>query len=617
MKPTSEQQAVIDSVARFILCVAGAGSGKTKTLVWRILRLIQNGVEPGDICVIVYTNEAARVIHDRLHPASGEFAINLGFVGTLHSFCLKHLQSYAGFTNVTVLDEEEADEELLRRAKAAGVKASEKELKLCRENWLREQFLPKGPVQIAVASYYRKMEATRALDFNSILTKALEHLVRVGCEKCGDTKRIAIEVTPVTIPGQKGYITCPYCVGQERQREWKHLFVDEAHDSSRTDMEIYAAIQTENRFIVCDSDQAIFGWRGGDITGVLELAQSPEWELLKLEGNFRCSPEICAAAQRLIEHNADRIPKTMVSLVGTEAATETAKDGAQKPPANLTDGRAPVSTVSAQAFDSDTAEAVGIAAAIMSKLALDQLGTEEPRVIEAWGVKPSDFAVLARTNAIAENIADTLEAHRIPVRRRVKPNLPEDWKKAKAALRMLQARNDDSIIRFIRLVNPSAAVFAEKQHALGKINLREQFMTGLECTVAGLGRDLKRLDISFASEERIGMIADMIPEATLADVVLAVSQDFEYETVGEGVFCSTVHQAKGKEFDTVIIAGCEEGTLPSRRSDLSEERRIFYVGMTRARRTLCITWAAARREPWGRMEYKECAPSRFIKEALP
>ena len=567
---TPEQQTVVDSHAKNILCCAGAGSGKTRVLINRILRLIRDGIKPSDICCITFTNEAARVIHDRLHPVTGEFAISLGHVGTLHSFALKHLQTYGGMANVTVLDDEEADEELLRCAKNAGCKVSEKALQAARANWLTEQHLPKDPCRIAVASYYRAMEATRALDFNSILTKAHEHLVDPN-------------------------ITGPL------KRAWKHLFIDEAHDSSRVDMAIYAAIQTENRFVVCDPDQSIFSFRGGDVTCILELAEqkqlsssAPEWELLRLEGNFRSSQAICDVAQKLIEHNTNRIPKRMVSLAGREAAPDSAHQTALKPRINLENKEV---SVASRAFETGVSEAVTIAGTLS-------------QLFERNEAEPNDVAILARTNAIAENIAETLEAHRIPVRRRVKPNLPEDWKKAKAAVRMLQARNDDAIIRFMRLESPSAIAHAERQHALGKMNLREEFMTGLEC------RDLKRLRISFASTERACLTADAIPDATLADVVLALSQDFEHETIGSGVFCSTVHQSKGKEFQIVIIVGCEENGFPLRNASIEEERRVMFVAMTRAKKTLRLTWAKARKESWGRREYAEREESRFIREAL-
>lgn len=575
MKPTEQQHRAIWSDAKKILCVAGSGSGKTATLVKRIVRLIESGVDAADICVIVYTNEAARVVYDRLHPESGEFAINLGFLGTLHSFCLRYLQEFGGMANVTVLDADEADAELLRCAKMAGVKATPKELTERRKFWnVRQYDTRRDVVHIAVASYYRKMEANRALDFNAILTKAFEGL---NCEKCNGTKFVRITVEPSEVPGQKGRITCPYCAGKE-QCAWKHLLVDEFQDAARIDLDIYDVIDAESRFFVGDPDQAIFGWRGGDISGIMKLAADDDWEKILLEGNFRSGPEICAAAQRLIEHDQERVRKVLKSL--TDAG----------------------STVGSETFTSDVAEAVGIAEAIAVQ-------TES-------GTSPKDFAVLARTNAIVDHIAATLEAHRVPVLRRTKPELPADWKRARAAVRMLQARNDDSIIRFIRLADPENAAEIERAAALDKLNLREEFMSGLECTIGSVGRDLTRLRISRWSIERIEALTLDIPEPTMADLVLAAVQDYEHESVGDGVTVTTIHGAKGREWATVILAGFEEETIPGvRYLNLAEERRIAYVGMTRAKRRLVFTWVEARRENWGRRDYRETTRSRFVGEA--
>lgn len=549
MTPTAEQQRAIDLDAKQILCIAGAGSGKTLTLIQRILRLIRSGVEPDDIAAVVYTNEAARIIHNRLHPESGEFAINLGFVGTLHSFCLRHLQEYAGMENVTVLDKEESDAELLRCARAAGVKASEKDLQARRQYWGVRQFdSQRDAIHIAVASYYRQMEANRTLDFNAILTKTAEHLR--------------------AHPDQRRY--------------WEHLLVDEYQDASREDFAIYMAVCAENRFFVGDPDQAIFGWRGGDIHGILACAASPDWEKVFLEGNFRSGPEVCKAAQRLIEHDLKRVPKATISLADIE------------------------SSVGSQSYESDIAEAVSIAGAVGASIAA--------------GTDAGEIAVLARTNAIADQAAGTLEAHKIPVRRRVRPDLPHDWRLAKAALRMLQAKSDDSILRFLKargpLIGGMDAEQARRESDAGRMNLRDAFLTGLECTIEGVERDLVRLSIGYESRERVGKLLEELPEPTMPDLLLMATQEHDYEERGEGVTCTTIHGAKGREWEIVVLAGFEEETIPGTRfDDIEEERRLAYVGMTRAKKTLRVTWAQARRNNWGRRDYRDMTPSRFIAEA--
>jgi DNA helicase II / ATP-dependent DNA helicase PcrA len=471
---------------------------------------------------------------------------------------------------------------LLRCAKAAGVKATPKDLTERRKWWGVRQFDERrDAVHIAVASYYRKMEANRALDFNAILTRAFEHLSKpttggVAVPKPWDNAVVLTDDAPLST--EKAY-------EMAYQRRWKHLLVDEFQDATRADFQIYMVISAENRFFVGDPDQGIFGWRGGDITGIMSIAESPDWETILLEGNFRSGANICAVAQRLIEHDQQRVRKATISLTDRE------------------------STVGSQSFNSDVEEAAAIATLIALRT----------HVVPEAGVnlELNEVAVLARTNRIADNIATTLEAHRVPVRRRITAEAPEDWKLARAALRMLQARNNDAIVRYLRLVNPTAAALNERQAELGKLDLRKQFMSGLECTIGSVGRDLTRLRISRASIERIEKLLSDLPEpTTMGDLVLASVQNFEYEEQGDGVTCTTIHGAKGREWDTVIIAGFEEETIPGVRFlNVEEERRIAYVGITRARKTLRLTWVKARRETWGRRDYRETTPSRFLEEA--
>lgn len=262
----------------------------------------------------------------------------------------------------------------------------------------------------------------------------------------------------------------------------------------------------------------------------------------------------------------------------------------------------PLSGIQVLVHESDTAEAAFTALEIAQAL--------------AKGGKPEDFAVLTRTNYIAERIAATLEAHRIPVRRKVRPQMPEDWRRAKAALRMIQAGTEDAVIRHERiLTNEWQATLMARKFAAGT-EKAAKYLQGLERTVVGMSRDLQRLCVSRESIERIEKIAAKLVEPTLADIVLAVNQDYEEEIETKGVFVGTLHSSKGNEWPTVFLAGFEDETIPGRKdADISEERRLAFVGMTRAETTLIISWAKARRSPWGQREWREMTPSRFLSEA--
>lgn len=287
-RPTAAQQAVIDATARRVVVIAGPGSGKTKTLVDRILADQQRGKRPDHMAAITFTQNAAKELRERLAAAG---AADLAYVGTLHGFCLDYLRAVMGVP-VVVLDADGA-EMLLKsvldelRSKASMDKA-------------REAIAGLGPapdekLKLVVQTYRKRLHSNGAVDYDTILTLTRDYL------KAGN-----------------------------QWKAWDAIYVDEYQDSGPLDAAIYDLLNCAFRFIVGDPDQAIYGFRGARMENLLDVAGSADTWVGFMEGNFRSCPAVCRAATNLARHNRNRLDKATVAVTGRAGAVRLL-DGAPFP----------------------------------------------------------------------------------------------------------------------------------------------------------------------------------------------------------------------------------------------------------------------------------------------
>lgn len=577
--PTAAQREAVESNASRILVIAGPGSGKTRTMIWRMNRLLDEGIEPSNIVAITFTNAAAKEIAERLRKDAQEKGEvpRLGYVGTLHGYALRELQrhgSVLGYgSRLTVLDEEQADELLKRVAKDIGCKASWPKLKETRDAWKHGR-RPSTAEEIAIASFYKRMRETDTIDFDTILRDFLALLQNAS--------------TPAG--------TC------------SHLFVDEFQDSGAVDVRIYNALFAGNRFFVGDPDQAIYGFRGGDVNGILALARDigethhfeggatvarAGWHTIKLEGNFRCAPAICSAANRLIERNTARIPKRTLSMReadGTQTVKSIAGEVNVWPPAV-----------------SDTAEAERVVMRFAAEI--------------ADGAEPNELAILARTNAIAMDAARMCKTLGVPVREKKHARLPADWRRCRLTIDLFSNPNNSTVAeQWLRESGQREEIAKAALQAVPITHVIPKVFAMGE-PVAKLPQHLARLQISAEAIELVeAKLADMVdPEFAQLAYALAAELDHVPE-IGRGVTVTTMHAAKGREWGTVAIIGAEEEITPGRRKSddpsrmIEEERRLFFVAVTRAKDVLLVSSAKHRREPWGNKRLAPASPSRFIAE---
>lgn len=544
MKPTVAQEAAFKSESPLTFVIAGAGSGKTRTLIWRIEHLINDrDIEPEKIVAITFTNAAAREIQKRLGSR------RLGYIGTLHSFMLRLLRQHHALVGykpmINVLDEEESEAFLVK------VETDQKYIGTQEELYAAIAAGPPLPserftkARLVAAAYYKALKSANLMTFDAILIYGLvvcQHLKLNG-----------------SLP-----FSC--------------FLIDEVQDSSAIDFKIYGSFLGD-RYFVADTDQAIYSFRGGDVSLCLKLATVAK--VLLLEENFRCGSSICDAAQRLIEHNKTRYPKSTRSATGFPG------------------------TVEVRTFSDPAVEAAGIC---------NTIATSE--------MERADIAVLVRTNDLVQEYANHLRAVGIPVAERVFKERPADFAKAKLMLAFLNNPNDDYVAeQWLTALNGPESAARLRQAAmtafktLNQHTFRDKFNN---VPLAGVVPEMHVQQFSGASIALVERLAAELPlDSTIADLILAVGSQDEGEEVGQGVTVTTIHSSKGREWGLVFLPAFEQQIIPSERKSMNieEERRLAYVAMTRAKSSLVISSSRIRVPKFGRPVAVPVYASQFIAEA--
>lgn len=573
MTPTIAQRQAINSDVQNILVVAGPGSGKTATTVKRIKRLVISGTNVRGIVALTFTNAAARELEKRLDEHG---ILGLGYCGTLHGFALKMLKLYGagmGYGERLALIGEDAVADLIEsKAKTLGCKTplkkllkwksevSASETRICSSAGMRLTDEDR-----VILSYYAELRESGLVDFDTILTEFL----------------LMLQAWNETKLGTLGFT---------------HLFVDEVQDSASVDWEIYHALPMANKFFVGDQDQSIYAFRGGR-PDLMKLRG--DGEVIMLEENFRSHDMICDVANHLIKQNLERIPKWTISAKGPG-------------------GRIGV----LGGFINEGSEISAVIREINFTNADTSLENKEDSFASPSVEQCSEIAVLSRNNDLAIAFRDQLRAVGIPVAEDEKVQLPADWALAQALIELLVNPENDTLAYFYliakgverakahELQQVSRRIGASMNHALG-------FPPNID--VGAVGQWMALEGITSESRMRVATIIRRLPlGADLLALALAMGQDEgETKDAVEGVTVTTMHGAKGREWDTVFIVGFEDEILPgNRKSDgaaqVEEARRLAYVAVTRARKNLFFSYSLSRKTSWGTIEVHK--PSRFLKE---
>ncbi|MBR3055900.1 UvrD-helicase domain-containing protein [Candidatus Saccharibacteria bacterium] len=621
------QAEAVNTLGGPLLILAGAGSGKTKTLTHRIANLISHGIDPHRILAVTFTNKAAREMRDRLWqllqhdtPSTPQDDQQpprsfMPYMGTFHSIAVKILRIESAALgldrNFVIYDVDDqialirrvikdlniSNDKSLKPKTIQSIISSEKNQGNTPADYEARAFYPN---QKQIAKIFHRYEEEKsksaALDFDDLLLKELE-LFKTHPE-----------------------------IRQKWQDKFQHILIDEYQDTNQVQYNIVKLLvnSARNICVVGDDWQSIYSWRGADFTNILNFERDfPGAKVIKLEQNYRSTGCILAASQKIIHYNETRTDKDLFTELG---------DG---------------DPVEVESLQDEAAEANFVARKILS------LQNRYPDF--------SDFAVLYRTNAQSyplekafidlqipykiiggvrfydrKEVKDMLAILRLIVNQRDKISLTRVCSNVLSGIGEVSIRKIlsamDSISEAEVLNNPDlpAVINAAKArnsllrltNFLKKVNSSDNPSEIIQTAINYFDFQTLTNDGTLGGEERMRNLEVLSTQAYeyesledfLADATLMSSAD--ESSSKNSVTLMTMHAAKGLEFPVVFIVGMEEGLFPGSRAldnqaDLEEERRLAYVGMTRAMRNLFLTYAASRYS-YGARSYN--MPSRFLIE---
>lgn len=618
------QRKAAETLTGPVLILAGAGSGKTRTLTYRIANLIDHGVQPWHILALTFTNKAAREMQDRVRRLVGPGADEM-WLGTFHSVCVRILRrdiEKLGYQrSFTIYDEDDQNRVIKDGMKVLSLDESKlpprdvrarisdaKNRMLTPDEWFQDSMKDYRSQQFHdLYSYYEeRLKAANALDFDDLLLRTLQL-----------------------------FVDHPPVLDYYRQR-FQYVHVDEYQDTNAAQYAFIKLLTEESRSlcVVGDDDQSIYGWRGADIRNILDFEKDyPDCAVIKLEQNYRSTANILDAANQVIAHNAGRKEKALWTDAGEGEKLRLYSAGDEREEAawiceqvrRLQKRNVPYSQIAVlyrMHAQSRVIEEMFMRAGIPYKVFGGTRFYDRKEIRDALAylrliVNPADDVSLARIiNVPKRSIGDSTVAVLQEYARQEELPLFSVINDPPAAL---SSRPKKCIGEFALLIMKLTALkdalplseFVEKM--LDETGLKKQFE--IEDSDEAQTRLQNLLEFAGAAREFENQSTDKTLEAFLENVSLVTDLDRQ-EDAPKYVTLMTLHSAKGLEYDAVFMCGMEEGIFPSMRSvteekRMEEERRLCYVGMTRARKYLYLSFAR-RRMLFNQITHNP--PSLFIKE---
>ena len=629
-KLNPEQYRAVTTLEGAILIIAGAGSGKTRVITYRIANMLEKGIPQSAILALTFTNKAAKEMEERIKDLTGKKLQNLT-VSTFHAFGVQILRQEIealGFRqNFSIYDEtdkksliKETGRELKYTADALDlykISVLFSDIKTGRKNWESENDMYRQLYE----EYQKGLKLYNAVDFDDLI------------------------VLPIKLFHEHPEILEKY------KNRYKYIMVDEFQDTSHQQYEFMHLLSDKNIAVVGDDDQSIYSWRGADYQNIVNFEKDFDVTEIRLEQNYRSTGTILAAANGVIKHNTNRKDKELWSGNG--------------------DGK-PIEVFMPE---NEAAEAEFIAEGILG------ICTDENRNYD-------DFGVLIRANTQSRAIEEAFLENNIPYTMSGGTSFFErkEIKDIISYLRVIANHDDD--INLLRIINtPRRGIGRVTIEAISEVAKRMDLSlweaiqalftdTEEECPVSentledlkaftdiienaksmlggkGLSKKVRQLvdDIKYfdyligenpksekSARFKFMNIESLIKSmeqwennpnyedtslyAYLNRITLLSRDDMDDEQDKGKVNLMTVHASKGLEFQVVFIAGAEEGLMPHAHAveeggdaAVEEERRLFYVAVTRAQKRLLISSCKFRRKMGGSIE---CQPSRFLDEIPP
>ena len=626
-----------------LIIIAGAGSGKTRVLTYRIAHLLNTGVDSFSILALTFTNKAAREMKSRISKIVGESEAKNLWMGTFHSIFAKILRIEAdkiGFnSNFTIYDTQDSEKLIRSIIKEKGLDKD-----IYRPKIVRNRISILKNNLITVNGYFNNPELLESdkiskRPFTGDLYK--EYVRRCFRSNVMDFDDLLLKTNELL--NNNPEVLFKY------QNKFKYILVDEYQDTNHSQYKIVKMLadRFQNICVVGDDSQSIYSFRGANIDNILNFKKDyPDSISYKLEQNYRSSKNIVNSANSILKYNKNKLEKTVWT--------------------NNNEGE----KVLINSFRTDSDEGRFVVNDIIKNRSIQN---KENR----------DFAILYRTNAQSRSIEDALRINNVPYK--IFGGLSfyqrKEIKDVLAYLKLILNKNDEESLK--RIINyPPRGIgqttidklsvasnemgmsifeFIEKEninnlkinnttteklknfvYMIKNFSLLNDKMSAYEITKEVIGRigiiDHLKIDSSPEEINKIQNIEELLNginelkiiddelidskiklSTFLEDVSLATDFDDKKNNNDNSVSLMTVHLAKGLEFSDVYIVGLEEDLFPSpmnidSRNGLEEERRLFYVALTRAKNKVNISYSQTRYR-WGNLDY--CEPSRFISEIDP
>jgi DNA helicase-2/ATP-dependent DNA helicase PcrA len=618
-----EQVAAVEALEGPVLVLAGAGTGKTRVLTTRIAHILATGrARPGQVLAVTFTNKAAREMKQRIGELIGGVVEGMPWLGTFHAIGVKILRRHHELVGLesgfTILDTDDQLRLIRQVIEAEGLDKDRwpaRQLAALIDGWKNRGLVPEkvpegeafafanGKGRKLYAAYQARLKELNACDFGDLLLEGL---------------RLFLENPDVLA---------------DYHRRCHYILVDEYQDTN-TAQYLWLRLLAQGTPNVCcvgDEDQAIYGWRGAEVENILRFEKDfPGATVIRLERNYRSTGHILAAASALIDHNKSRLGKTLF----------TDESAGEKP------------TVTGVWDDEEEARVVG----------------EDIEALRKSGHRLNEIAILVRASFQMRAFEDRFVTLGLPYRVVGGPRFYErqEIKDAIAYLEVtLNPANDLKLERIVNVPKRGLGDTTVKRiHELARARDIPMYEAAREIseTEELAGKARRSLTDLLAAFERWRSRLGQIKHTELAELILDESgytamwkaekspqaqsrlenlkelvrfmhefeslegflehvslvMDAESGDDGDRVSLMTLHAAKGLEFDTVFLPGWEEGLFPHQRSldengfkGLEEERRLAYVGLTRAKRRAKVSFAQNRRT---RGLYQSATPSRFVDE---
>ena len=621
-----QQRQAVEHVNGPALVLAGAGSGKTRVIACRIVNLIQNSAaRPENILAVTFTNKAAKEMRERVQKLLGESRSAEPMICTFHAFCVRLLRReihHLGYKrDFSIYDTD--DQKRLVKQTLEELKLSDQDLKprdvLGRISYAKnhgvspENFAARFPSEVAkdieyiYEKYDSRLRGSNSLDFDDLLLKSVA----------------VIEKNPAL---------------QRYYSEWfKYILVDEYQDTNRPQYALLRLLTAahNNLFVVGDEDQSIYKFRGADIQNILRFEKDfPGANVIRLEQNYRSHGTILKVAAAVVENNTERKGKTLWTQNPDGEKVSCRRSQSSRDEAWMIAGQ--IKCILKESPDDhiailyranflsrnfeDVLTQQGIPYAVVGSVAF--FGRAEIKDLIAYLrviFNPGDDAALLRIintpargigGATVDMLTEAALEKGIPILETLRGKVRDG---------QMPPRSIKALRRFLDLVDK----WTGAQSGLSLAELLTMILTDTQYKEM-----LQKHEMSEETVNRIANIDELIQAVgeseqrgeTIAEFLdrAALSSELDHLDPEARVALMTLHSAKGLEFDTVFLVGLEEGLFPHSRAsqsnaDLEEERRLCYVGITRARKKLFVTWTPFRRA-YGPDAGLPSEMSRFLRE---